>query len=132
MDEVRDVSPTLTRLADQCGTSSFMPGPFYFTSALGTALMVLALSLMAAQFAVVLKVLHPVVCAGQMALTLYVAHVLIGLTVIRALGYDLTNDLAGISTCIVTCWLISLGFAMWWRSFARQGPLEAVMRSVCH
>ncbi len=133
VDEVRDVSPTLTRLADQCGTSSFMPGPFYFTSALGTALMVLALSLMAAQFAVVLKVLHPVVCAGQMALTLYVAHVLIGLTAIEALDYkkSLSRDLPGIACCIVVCWLVSLGFAAWWRSFAKRGPLEMIMRTIC-
>lgn len=128
---VRGVDQKLARMATELGKSG--PGPLWFLSALGTSLMVLGLCLFIARWAFVCKVLHPVICAGQMALTLYVFHVFIGLTAIESIVSKraLSGDLAAVATCIVVCWLISLGFAHWWRSFAKRGPLEMLMRAIC-
>ena len=131
VSSVRAVDQKLARLGTELGEDG--PGPLWFTSALGTSLMALGLCLLLARWAFACKVLHPVICAGQMALTLYVFHVFIGLTVIEALGFkrDISGDLPAVATCIAVCWLISLGFAAWWRSFAKRGPLEALMRAIC-
>lgn len=133
-DKVRALDDTASTLAAMVGESSGPPPSLlFFPIALGSSLMALAACLLAARVGFLRTVLHPVTCAGQMALTLYVAHVAIGMTLIKSLGYadDLRTDLVGVAACIVVCWLISLGFAMWWRSFARRGPLEAIMRAVC-
>lgn len=128
---MRGIDQRLTRLAGELDAESV--GIPWFVSALGTSLMVLGVCLLVARWAMVDRVLHPVVCTGQMAFTLYVFHVFIGLTLIEALGFksDIRGNLPAVATCIVTCWLISLGFAAWWRSFAKRGPIEALMRGVC-
>jgi len=128
VDAALNFSPVLHRLSSQCGTSSMPPGPLYALSATGTSLIVVGLSLLLAGAGLVRKVFHPVICAGRMALTLYLAHVVVGMTVIQALGYGNMKDLAAIVTCIACCQVGSMAFAAWWLSLFRRGPVETCMR----
>lgn len=86
---------------------------------IGTCLVVIALSLFLTRPAVVRILLSPVLAAGSMALTLYVAH----LVYIWVLGPDAVWNPASQAPLL---WLIgaALVFAWWWRLFFRRGPLE--------
>lgn len=107
---------------------SFKPGPGYMMTAMGVSMTVIALSLMLASFAVVRRVLRPLVVAGQMALTLYVGHVVVGFYVLAWIGRLQGENLTFIAFYVAVAWVVAVGFANWWRAHWRRGPLEAVMR----
>ena len=74
------------------------------------------------------KLLWPLVLTGQMALTLYVAHVLVGFTLANQIELLNGGGLKFVAFYIGMCWVGSVAFACAWRSFFKRGPLEAVMR----
>ena len=126
--KAQGLTPVYLRLSRQTSTDSMPPGPLYVLSACGTSFIVIALSLLLAGFAFFRKLLHPVICAGQMALTLYIAHVIVGLTLITMLGFDIDDNLYAITACIGCCFVFSMAFATAWRAYFRRGPCETAMR----
>jgi uncharacterized membrane protein YeiB len=112
-------------LADPFGRK---PGPGYMMTAIGVSMSVIALSLMLASFALLRRVLRPLVVAGQMALTLYVGHVVIGFYVLKWIERLRGENLIFIGFYTVVAWIAAVAFANWWRAHWRRGPLEAVMR----
>jgi len=106
----------------------FKPGPGYMMTAMGVSMTVIALSLMLASFAMMRRVFRPFIVAGQMALTLYVGHVVVGFYVLQWIGRLSGENLTFIGFYIVVAWVAALAFANWWRAHWRRGPLEAVMR----
>ncbi|WP_240336728.1 DUF418 domain-containing protein [Tropicibacter sp. Alg240-R139] len=113
------------------GTESIPPGPFYILAGTGTACAAIGLTL---KFIPTLDGLHlsaTLTAPGKQALTLYVAHILIGMGTLEEL--DLLD---GSLTAPQIIW-IGLGFAvatsvfaMLWSRVFRRGPLEAIMRKV--
>lgn len=73
---------------------------------------------------------QPFVATGQMALTWYIAHIVIGLGTLEALG--LVGEISIRAT--VACGLVFFAAAVlisWgWKTRFRRGPLEWVMRSI--
>ncbi|MCA9000398.1 MAG: DUF418 domain-containing protein [Planctomycetes bacterium] len=65
---------------------------------------------------------------GQMALTLYVAHVLLGLGLLEELGRLEHQSLPFAVGSSVTFYLCAMGFSWLWLRRFRRGPLEALMR----
>lgn len=112
-------------LVDPFGRKS---GPGYMITAMGVSMSVIALSLMLASFAMLRRVLRPLVVAGQMALTLYVGHVVIGFYVLQWIERLRGENLIFIGFYVVVACIAAVAFANWWRAHWRRGPLEAVMR----
>ncbi len=110
--------------------SSLPPGPLYVLSATGIALLVIGSCLLISSFAWTHKLLTPLVRTGQMALTLYVAHIIVGFGIAEELGKLQGEDLKFIAFFIVLAQVLSVSFACWWRSFFKRGPLEALMRVI--
>ncbi|MEO0481765.1 MAG: DUF418 domain-containing protein [Planctomycetota bacterium] len=108
--------------------NSFPAGIIWLLSAIGTSLMVLGSCLLITQFRATHRFVTPLVRTGQMALTLYVLHVVFGLELVKALGFDEDLDLPKIATIIVVMWIVSIAFASGWKAIFRRGPLENVMR----
>ena len=121
---------TLRRLRGPARTASSRPGVMYVMSATGTAFIVIGFCLLIAGIGRVRRLLYPFMAAGQMALSLYVAHVLVGRTVIELLGKNQGQTMPFIATVIVVTWCLSIAFAAAWRALFRRGPLEAVMRTL--
>lgn len=74
--------------------------------------------------------LRPLIETGQLALTIYIAHVIVGLGFLEMIG-RLENQ------TIQVVWLYSLGFwvatmifAHLWCQHFRRGPLEWLMRTI--
>jgi len=110
------------------GTASMPPNLFYMVAAGGTALAAISLSLgIAARWPETWWV-KLLAATGRLALTLYVAHVVVGMGLLAAIGRLEGQSLAFSVTCALSfCALAVLFAALWTRSFKR-GPLEWLMR----
>jgi uncharacterized protein len=110
------------------GTESMPALPLFLLAAGGTATAVIALCVRATSWSN--RSLRPLVATGQMALTWYFAHIVLGLGLLVALGLVGTETLpmaAGYG-------LLFFGGAVivsWgWKAIFRHGPLEWLMRKV--
>ena len=76
------------------------------------------------------KTTEPFVSTGQLALTIYLAHVLIGMVILDAFDRldDQTLGWAALTSLIFSTAAVAFSWA-WRRRFSR-GPLEALMRRV--
>jgi len=84
----------------------------------GSAMAVIGGSLLLARVAVVARLLRPITTAGTMALTLYTAHVLVLATGVLDDEPVVLYLVLIVGACV---------FAMLWRRFVGQGPLERLV-----
>lgn len=116
-------------LAALMGTASIPPGPFYILAASGSALVIIGVLLRLGAGLDRLGIAEWLAAPGRMALSLYVAHILLGMGTLEAMG-----QLDG-SLTPVQIFGFSLGFCAlsmlltWvWMLITHRGPLEALMR----
>ena len=74
--------------------------------------------------------LRPFIATGQLALTLYVAHVLLGMGTLEAIGRLENQTLPFVLLASVVFCGAGVVFAHLWRSRFRRGPLKAIMRTL--
>lgn len=76
------------------------------------------------------KAAEPLVSTGQLALTIYLPHVLVGMVLLDMFGRldDQTLGWAVVTGLVVSAWAIVGSWA--WRLRFDRGPLEALMRRV--
>ncbi len=97
--------------------------PLWLLGSTGAAVFVLGVSLMAADRA--RRLLWPIVAAGQLALTVYVAHLL----VLHYAAPVLRSGEVGRAAAVVAGFSIAGAlFATAWRARFARGPLEVVLR----
>ncbi len=111
-------------------TSCLPPGPLYVLAAVGSSLAVIGVSLMSTRLP--RAVWTPLARVGRMALTLYVAHVVLGLGLWETSG---GKEGRGNLQEVFWWWLAtvaaSMVFATLWLHRLRRGPLEYVLRKIC-
>ena len=112
------------------GTGPMPPLPLYMLAAGGTASAIIAASVALGQRYGSKPWLRPLVATGQLALTLYVAHVLVGMAILEAVGRleDQTLPFALLAAAVFCA--TSVAFASVWRGRFKRGPLEAIMRAL--
>ena len=116
-------------LAAYLGTESIPPGPFYILAGTGTACMVIGALL---KFWPQVQALHigPALTApGRQSLTLYMAHILIGMGILDEAGL-LDGSLSAqqiVAYALAFC-AVSSAYALLWSRKFKRGPLEALMR----
>lgn len=125
---LRLVSPL--ELQPLLSVSIIPPSPQYMLSAASTSvMMLLACCLVAERFSHSLLILW-LAQTGQLALTLYVAHVLLGMGLLEAIGQlnDQTIDFSLFSAAIFfVCGII---FSVAWLKYFQRGPLEWLFRNL--
>ena len=104
------------------------PMPFYIISGSATAMIVIVLSVRFAERFQDAKWLQPFTATGQVALSLYVAHVLIGMGIIEALGWFGGQSLAVSVSYSLLFYAGAMLFAYMWRQQFKRGPVEWIMR----
>ncbi|WP_417701104.1 DUF418 domain-containing protein [Pseudophaeobacter sp.] len=116
-------------LAAVLGTAALPPGPFYILAASGSAALVLGLTLRATPTLDRLGLGEWLAAPGRIALSLYIAHILVGMGTLEALGQldgSLTpQQILGYSLGFCA---LSMMLSWLWGLFARRGPLEGLMR----
>ncbi|WP_170416654.1 DUF418 domain-containing protein [Ruegeria atlantica] len=116
-------------LAAYLGTESIPPGPFYIIAGTGSACVVIGLLLKLWPKVEKLRLGPVLIAPGRQSLTLYMAHILIGMGMLEEAGL-LNGSLNApqiVGYAIVFCAASSAFALLWFRKFKR-GPLEAVMR----
>ncbi|MDC8760176.1 DUF418 domain-containing protein [Janthinobacterium fluminis] len=109
-------------------SQSMPPLPLYFVAASGTACAVIAACIAVGERCRGARWLAPLIHTGQIALTLYVAHVVIGMGMLEAFG-KLENQSLGfaIGSALLFCFG-AVVFSHLWRQRFKLGPLEWLMR----
>lgn len=114
-------------------TAPMPPMPLYLVAGSGLACTVVGGCLLAERTRLLAPAIRALAPAGALALTLYVAHVFMGLGTLEALGWisspgtpALAQERALASTAIFG--LASLAFASLWLRRFQRGPLEALLR----
>lgn len=113
------------------GTQMIPAFPLYIVAASGTAITVIMLSVKLAQRLDNPAWLQPMVATGQLALTLYVAHVLLGMGLMEAFGWLQSDQSLWLAVGYGLAFYVAcVAFAHWWRLHYKRGPVEWFMRRV--
>ncbi len=109
-------------------TDPYERGGVYVASALGTALMAYAaIDWLAGRFG---DALDPLRRAGQMTLTLYIAHVLVFNFVVDWMGWIEPAGLDVALAFALAFWVAGIAAATWWSRRFGRGPAERVYRAI--
>jgi uncharacterized protein len=111
------------------GTESMPALPLFLLASGGTAVAIIAISvrIVAASPS---RLWQPFVATGQMALTWYVAHIVLGLGTVDALGLVASQTLLASAGYGVGFFALAVLASCLWKLVFRHGPLEWVMRKV--
>lgn len=130
-DQAQGVDTTYLDARRQMGLGCWPnPGLFFVIDAIGVALLIIAtmLALVSREWLWLKKLLYPFATAGRMALTLYLAHILIGFAAIEWMEMLNGASLKFIAVAVISCAFVGTAGAVAWRAFFRLGPLEFLMR----
>ncbi len=119
----------LPELGALLGTTPIPPGPLYMLAGGATATAVLGAVLLLTPLLRALRIELLLVAPGRMTLSLYAAHILIGMGTLEAL--DLLNgQMSSVAIFTYSLGFVALSalFALAWLRKFRRGPLEALMR----
>jgi len=117
-------------LVDLITTQPIPPMPLYVLAGIGAASLLIGICLLIAPALQRLGILQMLVPAGRQTLTLYIAHILIGMGTLEALGMiggQSFNQAIAASMIFV---LASALYAWLWAKRFPRGPVEAVMRKL--
>jgi len=117
-------------LAELVTTEPVPPMPLYMLAGLGAASIVVGICLMVSDHLKALGLLQLVVPAGRQTLTLYIAHILIGMGTLEALGMLEGQSVANAVVASVLFCLVATLYALIWARWFKRGPIEAAMRKL--
>ena len=111
-------------------SGSLPPTPLYIIAKGATAVFVITLCIWLMQFKSARLLAVPFIATGKMALTLYVAHVLIGIFPYEGEGAGGGRPQSDVLLQIIVFCAAAMVFATVWFKFFRRGPLEWFMRKI--
>ncbi|MEM7277029.1 MAG: DUF418 domain-containing protein [Pseudomonadota bacterium] len=119
-----------TELGIFATTEPIPPMPLYVLAGSGVAMAVVGLCLRYAAVINRIGLMQIVAPAGRQTLTLYIAHILLGMGTLEALGM-LGNQSAtqALAAAVIFC-LLAIAYASIWSKFFKRGPVESVMRKI--
>lgn len=111
-------------------TEPIPPMPLYMLAGIGAACVVVGVCLLISDRLAALGILRLFVPAGRQTLTLYIAHIVIGMGALEALGM-LGGQTVGqaIQASILFCGAATV-YAYIWAKWFERGPIETLMRNV--
>lgn len=106
------------------------PLPQYMLSASSSAVIVLIACLKMTSAIPSSRLIDWISKTGQMTLTLYVAHVIIGMGTLEAMGllYDQNIDFSLFASAVFS--VTSIVFSVLWLNYFKTGPLEALFKRI--
>jgi len=123
---------TLLELKQVLGTSPMPPLPIYMISGSSIAVFIISMSILIAKKYETNFIIVALTKTGQLALTFYVAHVIIGMGIVEFINpekmgkYSIEFSIIYALVFSVFCVL----FAVIWTKYKKTGPLEWVMRKI--
>ncbi|MGH1365592.1 MAG: DUF418 domain-containing protein [Calditrichia bacterium] len=110
------------------GTAPMPPMPLYILSAGGTAVILILLSIILTENITETRWVKALISTGQLALTNYFAHVIIGMGALETFGLlESSSVLSSVIASSLFCLLVVL-FSYHWQEQFKRGPLEWIIR----
>ena len=122
----------INELTEIIGTNPMPPLPIYMFNGIAVAIAVISACILIAKRFPNNSIIDALNKTGQLALTFYVAHVIIGMGIIEAIkpieinGYSIEFSISYALVFSLFCVL----FAVTWLKYNKTGPLEWVMRKL--
>ena len=123
---------TTKELIEILGTSPMPPLPVYMFNGIATAFAIISASIIIAKRFENNRIIDALNKTGQLALTFYVAHVIIGMGIIDAINPAKMGKYSvefSVSYALLFSFLCIL-FAVVWKKYKSSGPLEWIMRKI--
>ena len=111
-------------------TDSMPPMPLYFLAASGSACLLIGLCLLASETFRKSGIYSLISPAGTQTLTLYIAHIVVGMGVIDALGFTGSQSSSQAFVAAMIFCVLATIFAFAWAQWFRRGILESLMRKL--
>lgn len=112
-------------------TKPIPPMPFYMVAGLGVASVTVGLCLLGENLFKRIKITALVGPAGRQTLTLYIAHIIIGMGTLEALGYlAVPQTIEPALTAALLFSFAAMVYAFLWVRFFKRGPIEWLMRKM--
>jgi uncharacterized protein len=111
-------------------TGPILPNVLYILSATGSAIVFLIVCLYLTEKYDRGWFINAIVHTGQLTLTHYVSHVVIGIGILFVLNLLENQSLIFASTYSVCFFLLSILFSVLWRKKFSRGPIELLMRKI--
>ena len=111
-------------------TEPIPPMPLYIMVGGGAAVVVIVLCLMLAPILKQLGFQAWFTRAGRQTLTLYVAHIYIGMGILEAFDMFDGRDMETVMLASLLFVIVSIFYAWIWHLFFKHGPLESLMRKL--
>ncbi|WP_416613771.1 DUF418 domain-containing protein [Phaeobacter sp. JH20_13] len=125
VQSLRQVDPDL---ADLATTLPIPPMPLYMVAGLSTACVVIGGCLLLAPILTRIGVMQALAPAGRQTLTLYLAHILIGMGILEEMGLlGGQSPETAVSAALVFCAAATV-YAYLWSRYTKHGPVEMAMR----
>ncbi|SMX27632.1 hypothetical protein TRP8649_01739 [Pelagimonas phthalicica] len=122
--------PNDPELAVLLGTAPVPPMPLYTVAGISAACLVVGASLLLAPTLQKWRLMQLFTPAGRQTLTLYIAHILIGMGTLEALGMLGGQSIEAAFSAAILFVLAAMTYAWIWKHVFKRGPIEAVMRKL--
>lgn len=106
------------------------PFPIYILSASASSLLLILLSIYVTEKLGNNLIIKSLATTGKLALTIYVAHVVIGMWILEELDLLNNQPLHLSFTAAIAFYFCSVIFSVFWMKKFKMGPLEIVMRKI--
>lgn len=127
MARLGPIDPELAALAT---TEPVPPMPLYTLAGLGAACVAVGGCLLISDRLKAMGVLRLLTPAGRQTLTLYIAHILVGMGTLEALGMLGGQTVAqAVGASLLFCFAATV-YALIWARWFKRGPIEAMMRKL--
>lgn len=124
------LGPINPELAVLASTAPVPPMPLYTLAGLGAACVVVGGCLLISDPLKAMGVLRVLTPAGRQTLTLYIAHILVGMGTLEALGMlGGQTVVQAVGASLLFCFAATV-YALIWARWFKRGPVEAVMRKL--
>jgi uncharacterized membrane protein YeiB len=123
---------TLSDLSEIIGTNPMPPLPIYMLNGVAIAVLVISLCILLGKNYATNKVVVALNNTGQLALTFYVAHVVLGMGIIEAISPSKMGTYSiefSVGYALIFS-LLCIVFANLWLKFKHHGPLEWIMKMI--
>ncbi|WP_295813348.1 DUF418 domain-containing protein [uncultured Nitratireductor sp.] len=111
-------------------TAPVPPMPLYMLAGMGMASLIIGLCLALAERPAMAPLMPAVLPAGRQTLTLYIAHIVVGMGALETLGMlGGQTPGAAVLAALIFC-VVSAVFAFVWSRAFKRGPVETLMRWV--
>lgn len=125
--QIAHIDPELVSLVT---TEPVPPMPLYMLAGIGAACIAVGICLLFADRLAAMGILRIFVPAGRQTLTLYIAHILVGMGILEALGMLGGQTVAQAVWASVLFCAFATVYALFWAKWFKRGPIEALMRKV--